>query len=580
MLDTKIINGWLVDGTGAPRRRGDIGIRDGRIVAVGEVEEDALEVIDAQGNVVAPGFIDVHTHYDAQVFWDPSLSPSCYHGVTTVFGGFCGFSIAPLSPEAGEYLMPMLARVEGMPLESLAEGVPWDWDSFGSYLERIEGKVALNAGFMAGHSAIRRVVMGERAVGETATPQELEAMQQLLRASLAEGAMGFSSTVSPTHNDAAGRPVPSRHASREELLGLAAVVAEFEGTTLELLPAIDFSDATLDLLADFSRAGQRPVNWNLLSLSSTNPEELQRVERQLHATDHARARGAEVIALTVPQTPNVRINLHSGFLFDAFPGWESLFQLPVAQRLEKLRDPEFRRALEQGAQSMQGVMAGLARWENLQLVETFSATNKPYEGRMVGEIAAELGKSPFDTLIDLALADELKSSFMPMLGSDGAELYRQRAAYWRDDRTVIGGSDAGAHLDMIDTFAFSTKVLQYGVREYGAMDLEEAVHQLTQVPARLMGLRERGLLHPGWHADIVIFDPERIACGEVYTRFDMPAGAGRLYADATGVARVLVNGRTVIDDGRYTGDTPGTVLRSGRDTRTVTSMRTHAPDAA
>ncbi|MFM7784161.1 MAG: amidohydrolase family protein, partial [Gammaproteobacteria bacterium] len=225
MLDILIKGGTVIDGTGAPGRVADVGIRNGYIVAIGAIDEPAKQTLEAGGKSVAPGFVDVHTHYDAQVFWDRALSPSCFHGVTTVVGGNCGFSIAPLNgkPEDSAYLMRMLARVEGMPLESLQTGVPWSWRSFGDYLEQLEGSLAINAGFMVGHSAIRRHVMGERAVGSSATAEDIAAMQQLLRESIAAGGLGFSSTVSPTHNDGEGRPVPSRHASDDELYALASV---------------------------------------------------------------------------------------------------------------------------------------------------------------------------------------------------------------------------------------------------------------------------------------------------------------------------------------------------------------------
>jgi N-acyl-D-aspartate/D-glutamate deacylase len=569
MLDTKIINGTIVDGSGSARFSAAIGIRDGRIAAIGEVPEEAREIIDAQGLVVAPGFVDVHTHYDAQVFWDPTLSPSCYHGVTTVFGGFCGFSIAPLTPAAGEYLKPMLARVEGMPLESLEVGVPWDWTSFGSYLDKIDGTLALNAGFFAGHSAIRRVVMGERAVGEQASNSDLDAMLQLLDASLTEGALGFSTTISVTHNDATGKPVPSRHATREEMLALAGVCRDHEGTALEMVVG-DFNDNAINLLTDLSLAAQRPINWNVMSINSTSDFEQQLVAKQLAASDYAHDKGARVVALTVPQTMTIRINLLSGFVFDAFPGWDKLFSLPLAERLLKLREPGFRDYLQERATSKDAAgFAMLARWENMTIAQVFSAQNKSYEGIKIGEIATQLGKTPFDTLIDIALVDELKTSFMPLTGGDDAATYALRAKLWLDHRTVIGGSDAGAHLDMIDTFAFSTKVLGKGVREHQVIGLEQAVQQLTQVPAQLMGLRERGELRVGWHADIVLFDADKIGSGPTYTRFDMPAGAGRLYADAIGIERVLVNGRTIVHNNVYTGAVPGTVLRSGRDTQTV-----------
>ncbi len=569
MLDLKISGGTVIDGTGSPGQRADVGIRDGRIVAIGQVDEPARETIDASGKVVAPGFVDVHTHYDAQVFWDGSLSPSCYHGVTTIMGGNCGFSIAPLSADAADYLMRMLARVEGMPLESLQAGVPWDWESFGQYLDKLEGKVAVNAGFMAGHSAIRRVVMGERAVGHEATPEELERMKAMLAASLEEGALGFSSTISPTHNDAQGNPVPSRHASREELVELARVVRDHPGTSLEFLPGVaPFGEHEKSIMADLSLAAQRALNWNVLA---ANPSAPDLVENQLEATDYARERGAEVLALTVPQMPSVRINLHGGFVFDALHGWAPLFQLSIEDRIERLRDPVARKQLDEDANSPEsGVMRNLAKWEHMKILETFAPENEGCEGRTVGEIAKDRGVSPFDAMMDIAVADELKTSFMPgALGSDGPEAWKMRGDLWRDDRTIIGASDAGAHLDMIDTFAQTTQVLGNGVREFGVIGLEDAVHQLTQVPAELYGLRERGVLREGWIADVVVFDAGTVATGEVYTRFDLPAGAGRLYADAHGVEHVVVNGTPIIREGELTGATPGTVLRSGRDTYTV-----------
>ncbi|MFP6627907.1 MAG: amidohydrolase family protein, partial [Myxococcota bacterium] len=329
MLDVIIRGGKIVDGTGEPARQGDIGIRDGRIATIGEVDEEARETIDARGKVVAPGFVDIHTHYDAQVFWDGTLSPSPFHGVTSIIGGNCGFSIAPLSTGAGDYLMRMLARVEGMPLETLEAGVPWNWKSFDDYLSLIEGTLSVNAGFMVGHCALRRVVMGGRAVGSEANDAELEQMVNLLHESLEQGGMGFSTTISPTHNDGDGEPVPSRHASREELIALAAAVREHPGTTVEFLPGVGaFDEEKMQLMTDVSLAANRPVNWNVLAPTSANPE---LIEEQLSATNYARERGAEVLALTVPQPITVRINLHAGFIFDALYGWAGLFQMPIEE---------------------------------------------------------------------------------------------------------------------------------------------------------------------------------------------------------------------------------------------------------
>jgi N-acyl-D-aspartate/D-glutamate deacylase len=568
MLDVKLRGGEIIDGTGTPRRLGDVGIRDGRIAVLGRVDEPARETVDVSGRVVCPGFVDLHTHYDAQVFWDGTLSPSSFHGVTTIVGGNCGFSIAPLSPEAGPYLMRMLARVEGMPLESLRQGVPWDWRSFGEYLGRLEGRLAINAGFMVGHCALRRVVMGKRAVGERAGADDLARMQALLAESIEQGGLGFSSTISATHNDGDGEPVPSRHASREEILELARVCGRYEGTAIEFLPGVPpFGDEQKQLMADISLAAQRPLNWNVLVADGARPEAAQ---HQLDATDYARARGAEVLALTVPQPMALRINLLSGFLFDALHGWAELFKLPPAERMTALRDPEYRRRLDQDAHSPQsGVMRGLAHWERLRVHEVFTRANQRYQGRSIGEIAAEGGQLPFDALVEIALADDLRTSFMPPLMGDDEATWKLRGELWRDDRTIIGASDAGAHLDMIDTFAQTTQVLGNGVRVRGLLSLEDAIHRLTAVPARLYGLRHRGVLREGWIADLVVFDPERIACGPTYTRFDLPAGAGRLYADPEGVERVYVSGICIIRDGRHTGALPGTPLHSGRDTHTV-----------
>jgi N-acyl-D-aspartate/D-glutamate deacylase len=568
MLDVAIRGGTLVDGSGAPGRRGDLGIRDGRIAAMGDVPEQARQTVAASGRVVAPGFVDIHTHYDAQAFWDGTLSPSPYHGVTTVVGGNCGFSIAPLTPDAGDYLMRMLARVEGMPLESLEQGVPWDWRSFGEYLGRLEGRLAVNAGFMVGHSALRRVVMGERAVGQEASEAELAEMVELLRTSLEEGGLGFSSTVSPTHNDGDGNPVPSRHASREELVALAAAVRSFPGTTLEFLPGVGiFSEDQKRLMTDLSLAARRPLNWNVLAVTASNSD---MVEAQLSATDYARERGAEVLALTVPQAMTVRINLRTGFVFDALGGWAELFRLPLEARKAKLADPAYRKQLDEGANSeASGILRALANWSAMRIGETFAAENRSCEGRTVGEIAQERGVAPFDAMLDIAIADDLRTSFTPPTGGEDDADWQARGRVWLDDRSIIGASDAGAHLDMIDTFAVPTRVLGNGVREHGVVSLEEGVRQLSDVPARLYGLRERGRLAPGWHADVVVFDPDTVGCGPTETRFDLPAGAGRLYADASGIGHVLVGGAEIVRDGVHTGALPGRVLRSGRDTDTV-----------
>jgi N-acyl-D-aspartate/D-glutamate deacylase len=576
-----IKNGTIVDGTGGASRRGDVTIVDGRIASIGDrvdtrVEAGADAVIDAEGLVVAPGFVDIHTHYDAQAFWDPTLSPSPLHGVTTVVGGNCGFTIAPLTagdgpvdPADADYLMRMLARVEGMPLESLQQGLPWDWTSTASYLDRLDGTLMPNAGFLVGHSALRRVVMHDAATEREATPDELDEMKRLLRAGLAAGGMGFSSTWSPSHNDHTGTPVPSRHASRDELVELCAVVGEFDGTTLEFIPAVgEFSRQTFELMGDMSAAANRPLNWNLLQVYAQNWD---LVQHQLAGFDIAAERGGRVLALTLPDTFRLRINFASGFIFDILNGWDRLMALPIDEKLRQLRDPVTRAEWDALAQTTEGPVRSIGNWAGYILLETFSPSTKQFEGRIVGDVAQELGKSAWDTMVDIAIADELRTVFATQDRGQDDATWRRRVEVWRDPRAVVGASDAGAHLDMIDSFSFSTTLLAKAVREHELMPLEEAVHHLTDRPARLYGLRDRGRLAEGWVADVVVFDPATVGPGPVHTRFDLPGDEGRVYGGAEGIHHVLVNGVPCVRGDQLLESRPGTLLRSGRDTDTVTA---------
>ncbi|MFP6609857.1 MAG: amidohydrolase family protein, partial [Deltaproteobacteria bacterium] len=461
MLDLIISGGTVVDGTGVPGKRADVGIAGGRVVTVGEVDDSASRTIDADGLVVAPGFVDIHTHYDAQVFWDGGLTPSSIHGVTTVVGGNCGFSIAPLTDDSGEYLMNMLARVEGMPLDSLRQGCPWDWRSFADYLDALEGNISINAGFLVGHCAIRRAVMGERSVGEKATAEDLSAMEALLEESLEGGGLGFSSTWAPTHNDGAGQPVPSRHADREELLRLCRATGRHEGTTLEFIPAIgEFSPEIQDLMASMSCEADRPLNWNVLTVQSFMPDVYR---AQLEASDLAAAQGGRVVALSLPQTMSLRLNLTSGFILDALPEWAPVLALPLDERRRAFADPDVRSRLAAGAASPEaGLLGFLANWENMTIAETFEPANKELAGRKLGEVAAERGKPPFEVFCDLSVDEDLRTSFSPFIPGDDEDSWKLRAEVWQDERVVVGGSDAGAHLDMIDTFACATTLLGPG----------------------------------------------------------------------------------------------------------------------
>jgi N-acyl-D-aspartate/D-glutamate deacylase len=574
-VDLVITGGTVVDGTGAPAHRADVAIRGGRVVGLGTLDESATRTIDAGDLVVAPGFVDLHTHYDAQLLWDPTASPSPSHGVTTVFGGNCGFTLAPGGPEHVDYLSRLMARVEGIPLPALQEGVPWDWRTFAEYLDRVErGGVAINAGFLCGHSALRRSVMGDHAVGVEATDDEITQMTRLLHDALDAGAMGFSSSQAPTHNDGNGDPVPSRAASRAEMLALAATLEGHAGTQLELIiPGClnGFTDDEVDLMIEMSLAAQRPLNWNVLGVAQGGMH-----EHQLAAGTRAVSRGARVVALTLPQGMRIRLSFLSGFVLDGLPGWRETFALPVDDRIRALLDPEVRRRLDEQAHSPEaGVLGGLARWERLEVVEGFTPETRMYEGRRIGEIAREQNKRPFDALLDVVIADGLRTGLRPDFGGpEPDDVWKMRAEVWRDPRAVIGGSDAGAHLDMMSGASYSTFVVGDAVRD-GHISLEEAVHLLTEVPARLYGLRDRGLLAVGAHADVIVFDPATVGPVGERTLDDLPGGASRIVAESSGMHHVLVSGTEIVRDGAYTGATPGTVLRSGRDTDTVHPAKEH-----
>ena len=565
-----IRGGTVVDGTGAASARAEVVIDGDRVTAVGpDAGAGADETIDADGLIVAPGFVDLHTHYDAQLFWDSNASPSPLHGVTTVLGGNCGFSLAPLGPEHADYITRMMARVEGMPLAALRAGLPWDWGSFGEWLSRLDGNIAVNAGFLVGHSTLRRLVMGDRAVGGDATEADLAAMETALHAALAEGALGFSTSQVENHKDGDGEPVPSRAASRAEMERLATVVRGHEGTTVELIvPGCinGFSEEEVEFLSSMSLLADRPVNWNVLGVSALNPDGAW---SQLGAGTAAAERGATVVALTLPHTMQLRLSFEHGAILDSLPGWNEVFKLPVDQRMVALSDPKTRGRLEAGAQSDEaGVLRHLAVWERLIFEETFSAENAGLEGRSVGEVARERGVAPFDALLDVVIEDRLRTGLRPPIGESEAD-WVLRAQAWQDPRAIVGGSDAGAHLDTMCGAIYSTSMLGDGVRARSLLTWEQAVRQLTDIPARLYGLRDRGRLIPGAFADVVVFDPTAIGHGPVRTRDDLPGGASRLYAEAIGVERVLVNGTEIVRGGAFTGAVPGRVLRSGHDTDTV-----------
>jgi N-acyl-D-aspartate/D-glutamate deacylase len=408
--------------------------------------------------------------------------------------------------------------------------------------------------------------MKDDSVKREATREELEAMKRLLRDGLDAGGIGFSSSWAQTHNDADGRMVPSRYASRDEIIELCRVTGEFPGTGLEFIPQFGpFAPWAIEMMADMSVAAQRELNWNAMFPNAANLGECQ---QKLTAGDHARQKGGKVVALTVPMNFGMRFSFASGYVLDAIPGWESVMAMPRGDKLAALRDAAMRAHLNDVAHSPANPLQTLADWSDKVIFDVIAPENEQYRGRTVGDIAKEQGRDCWDVLCGIVIADELNTSFGVPLAPESDADWKARLEVWRDSRAVIGASDAGAHLDMLASFHYTTELLGKAVRQRQLLPLEEAVHLLTDVQGRLYGLTGRGRIAEGWFADLVVMDPITVGSHDLVMRFDLPAGAGRLYAEADGIDHVLVNGRPIVRDSRLTTERSGTLLRSGRDTET------------
>jgi N-acyl-D-aspartate/D-glutamate deacylase len=572
MLDYAITGGTVVDGLGGPPRPADVGISNGRLVAVGTLDDSAKTTLDATGLIVTPGFVDPHTHYDAQLYWDPSATPSSWHGVTSVIGGNCGFTLAPIKERDGDYTRRMMAQVEGMPLVALEEGVPWKWESFGEYLDGLEGGLAVNAGFMVGHCAVRRYVMGEDFARES-TPEELDAIARVFEESVRAGGLGFSATRSSTHVDGDGNPVPSRWASEAEVLRLCEIVGRYDGTSLELITQGclgRFSDDEIEFMAQMSATAHRPLNWNVLGVAASDPG---KIEHQLRPSKRARELGGRVVALTMPIFADNNMSFLTFCALWLLPGWRDVLAVEVDEKIRRLKDPAVRAEMMEKAKT--SPMAGLAEFGRYMIGDVFSPANEPYRNRMVADIAAERGEDPFTTIVDICANDDLKTVLWPIPAADTDADWQLRRQLWDEPDVLIGGSDAGAHLDRMLGSPYPTRFIGDSLRGRQLVPVERAVQLMTDIPARLFGLIDRGRVQEGSFADIVVLDPDTVDATPARISFDLPGQSKRLLADPVGVVRVLVNGTEVIVDGQPTGALPGTLLRSGRDT-SGTDTRTHA----
>jgi len=546
-----ISGGTVIDGTGGPAREADVLVDGDRIVAIGTgLVGD--RVLDATGCVVAPGFIDIHTHYDAQVFWDPSLTPSSFHGVTTVIAGNCGFSIAPTRPEHRDLIARTLENVEDMDVAALAAGVPWNFSTFPEYLDAVGSlPLSLNFGAYVGHTALRLFVMGDDAYERAATPEEIERMVAVLTDALDHGAAGFATSVAPTHRGVDGKPVPSRFAERIELESLFNAVGAVGRGVVEVTPGENLPVAEL---YDLQIAAGVPFTVTALLALPTGSH------RTFAETNRAGwARGARVWPQVSPRPLAFAMSMTDPFTFNVNPRFAELMGCPLEERRAAYADPEWRASVVE-AWSEGAFM--VPRWDTFQVAE--NPVDPSLEGRRISDLAAERGLTPFDTVMELALADpDLTMRVRCVIANDDVD---EVAFLLNEEHVALGLSDAGAHVGQLCDAPQATDLLGNWVRDRAVMPLPEAIRRLTKAQAEMFGLVDRGEIREGAFADIVVFDPSTVAPGPIRRVADFPAGSERLTADApVGVRHVVVNGEPIrVDERQVEGVAPGVLVAPGR----------------
>lgn len=570
--DLAVVGGFVVDGSGLPRRRADVGIKDGRIVEVGFIDEaEADEIVDATGLVVAPGIFDPHTHYDPQLTFEPYATSSVFHGVTSVVAGNCGFSIAPTKADDRAFPTQMFARVEGMSIKAL-EGLPWDFETFPEFLAAREGSLGINMACYVGHCAVRRWVMGDAASEREATEEEVAQMAEIVGEAMEAGAAGFSSTHSPTHFDTNGDPVPSRLSSMSELEALVAEAGRHNGGTIAYLPfgAVGgMSDEDEEMLKRLSLLSRMPVIIQGLGARSKVDAPTAGWDDAKRFVDEATAEGAAVYSMMMAKPFNRTFTLAAGTtLYEGVLELDKLFKeaSTVEERIAKLRDEEFRASIRGSVDNPnkdadKGPTLPPPHWDVLHVHRVSKPENEKYVDRSLRDIAQELGVAEEDALADIALSEDLEVEFV----------WKTETPEWRegtriaqlDPHMIVGTSDGGAHLDRDDGSESSSYFLRYWVREWGAWSLEEGIRQLTSVPAALCGFSDRGMVRPFYAADLFVFDPDEISPDQKEFVHDFPNGEGRWMSRPKGVHATIVNGVVVVKDGELVADgkLPGQVLK-------------------
>jgi N-acyl-D-amino-acid deacylase len=555
--DLLIRNGTVVDGTGSPRRMADVAVENGRIAEIGKLSGGAARVIDASGLIVAPGFVDPHTHYDAQICWDPQITSSSWHGVTSVVMGNCGVGLAPCRPQVHDIAAQDLVNVEGIPFEVLQRGITWDWESFPSYMEAAgRRRSAINLSFLAPLTPFRHYVMGEESMDRAATPEETQKIAALLREAVAAGALGFSHTTGVQHVGYKGRPLACRLADRNELGAYAHVLRELGKGVIEITLTQNFGhiqDHELDLLKFLLDQSGRRVTWLAIFDREDQPQaSAQTLERAQPLIE----RGG------IPQMtcrPLIaEYELKSGLGFSMMRAWQPACGQPPEKLKQIYADPDFRRAVVD--EMKRGVFR--RNWERVEICDAGKPEFKAMIGKSVAEVARERGRSgeEFETVLDLAIEDDLNISLSQAIFNTNEQ---RLSKLINDPRPMIGLSDAGAHVNLLCDAGYCTYLLGHFVRELQAITLEYAVKRITSEPADFFGLKGRGRLAEGNAADITIFDPNTVGSPRRGTMTnDLPGGGKRLIMPASGVIHTIVNGVMVYEDGRYTGAIPGEVLRS------------------
>jgi len=560
--DLVVRNGEIVDGSGQPRYRGDVGVREGRIAAIGKIGERGAEEIDAEGHVVTPGFIDLHTHMDAQVLWDPLGSCSCYHGVTSVVMGNCGFTLAPARPDERHLVVRNLERAEDISADAMAQGIEWTWETFPEYLDTLDRiPKGINYAANIGHSALRTWAMGERAFEEQASADDMDLMAGALREAMAAGAIGFTSSRTSNHETTDNRPVASRIASWAELAALVGVMGESGGGIFEIAqePGARSHDADeredfFGRLRDLALGTGVTVTFGVLATTRNGDD----WKGQLDLIDSTVAAGGQMWAQAHDREFSVLLSWKTRLPFDKLPVWREVRALPLEEQARAFRDPELRGRLVQiaGEGSYRRTIGAESRPPNYDFMRILEKPLPP--NPTVAERAAALGQHPIELMIDLALETNFEQFFVQIIANHNQDHLLE---IMKHPRSIVTFSDSGAHVSQIMDSSLQTHLLAHWVREREAFTLEEAVRNITYAPAAAWHFADRGLVRPGYIADLNVIDPDRVAPELPVAVADLPGGAKRLVQGATGIRSTIVGGQELLADGQHTGALPGVLLR-------------------